>query len=619
MGFLESTFIAERILNLSLNSLCILLLGLILTRLFHHRAAPLRSGIILMVILILLALPIIKVTSLVPRTPSLKAVLPVAMLDSSKQPGTIFSLSSPITTDSFFVPPSSLSFGKKTTKKINSIFSSLQSDNVFIKILNGLGLIWILGSLFLLIRLFYGVFSLNKLKKGLVEICDKRILLILKEAEGSFTDHPSTRIFISRNILSPLAVGFFKPIVILPYDLYNKLNDSEIRGILLHELSHIHHKDQITGILQRLVIALHWWNPLIYTLSADFSCAREEISDNHVLLENDKKIYAECLINLAERTSLISRLPVYTGMASPHFPLKDRVQNILSEERIMETKLKRSAILMIGLIALFVLGAVAGHRLTFSPAKSSTETGSMNEGIPESTIEIKNVETSANVEPLPIPQEKKEKTDKEKSAEKKITKPKLIKKVEPVYPKEAKEAGIEGAVILEAVTDIKGKVVDAKIIKGEHEILNNAALDAVKLWEYQPFIINGKPIGLEFTVTMRFSLEDESKSVSTDEATSERVDIDVISLPEDIELTLKKEVKPIYPKEALEKLIQGNVLLEAVIDEEGNVVDISVLEGEHEVLNNAAIEAVKQWKYESYKIKIAQKVRYKIKIQFHVR
>jgi TonB family protein len=489
-------------------------------------------------------------------------------------------------------------------------------------------MIWILGSLVLLIKLFHGILSLGKIKKSLEEIHDNKILKILETAERSFTNHPRATACTSRKIHSPLAIGIFKPLIILPHGLYKKLNDSEIRGILLHELSHVYHKDQISGIMQRLASALHWWNPIVYALSADFSRAREEISDNHVLLENDKKEYAECLINLAERTSLFSRLPVSTGMASPHFPLRDRVKNILSKERIMETTLKKSTVWIIVLASLFILGITSGHRLIFAAAEKAIQEEPRSEKAKEvkpktapSPAPTAKAESLALGKTVPAPQEKSEKADKPKAAERIIVKPKLVKKVDPVYPDEAKKEGIEGVVVVEGLTDENGKVVDAKILKAAHELLNKAAVAAVKQWEYRPFIINGKPIPIEFTTTMRFKLDEKDETITSEEDVLSGFDANaVIDLPDDVELKLIKRVEPKYPREALKKLIGGKVVLEALIDKEGNVVDAKVIESEHGILNDAAIAAVKQWKYEPYKKNgVQKKIRYKITLNFKVR
>jgi TonB family protein len=476
-----------------------------------------------------------------------------------------------------------------------------------------------LGSFFLVIKLIYGMLSLKKFKKSLEEVQDQRILKILETAERSFTQHPRTAVLTSRKIFSPLAIGIFKPLIILPHGIHVKLNDNEIRGILLHELSHIYHKDQISGILQRIVSALHWWNPIVYALSAELSRAREEISDNHVLLENDKKEYAECLIDLAEKTSLTKRLPVFSGMASPHFLLRDRVMNILSKERTMETRLSKSTIGVIALISLFIIGATAGHRLTFAAAKANEATETMAEITVKPIKEVK-LEHDAKADRVRELQQTKEKADKKKDQERKIVKPKLMKKVDPVYPDEAREAGIEGTVMIEGLTDDKGKVVKTKILRGEHEILNNAAVAAVEQWVYEPFIINGKPIGVEFTVTLRFNLDDKDEAKTTSDTTTAGANVDVITLPEDVELKLVKRVEPEYPIDARKNLLGGTVLLEAIIDKQGNVLTVKVLEGEHEILNEAAIDAVKQWKYEPYeKEGEARKVRYRIELEFHVK
>jgi protein TonB len=83
--------------------------------------------------------------------------------------------------------------------------------------------------------------------------------------------------------------------------------------------------------------------------------------------------------------------------------------------------------------------------------------------------------------------------------------PRLIKEVKPIYPSMALRARIHGKVIVEAVTDIYGRVARARVING-HPLLNNAAREAVKKWIYQPYIIGGIPKPVVFVVTVTFSL-----------------------------------------------------------------------------------------------------------------
>jgi TonB family protein len=87
-----------------------------------------------------------------------------------------------------------------------------------------------------------------------------------------------------------------------------------------------------------------------------------------------------------------------------------------------------------------------------------------------------------------------------------IKQPKLIKRVEPVYPEEARQAQVQGIVILEATTDIYGRVASIKVLRSIPP-LDQAAIDAVRQWVYEPMIINGEPRGVIFTVTVTFELK----------------------------------------------------------------------------------------------------------------
>jgi TonB family protein len=84
--------------------------------------------------------------------------------------------------------------------------------------------------------------------------------------------------------------------------------------------------------------------------------------------------------------------------------------------------------------------------------------------------------------------------------------PKLIKKVEPIYPKAALLAHIQGRVIIEAVTDIYGRVIKTTLISG-HPLLKPAAVEAVKQWVCEPYIIDGNPRPVIFTVNVNFTLQ----------------------------------------------------------------------------------------------------------------
>lgn len=87
-----------------------------------------------------------------------------------------------------------------------------------------------------------------------------------------------------------------------------------------------------------------------------------------------------------------------------------------------------------------------------------------------------------------------------------VQKPKLLKKVQPQYPATCLKAHLQGTIIIEAVTDIYGRVIKARVITG-HPLFKNAAVEAVKKWVYEPYMINGIPKPVVFTVTVNFRLD----------------------------------------------------------------------------------------------------------------
>ncbi len=86
-----------------------------------------------------------------------------------------------------------------------------------------------------------------------------------------------------------------------------------------------------------------------------------------------------------------------------------------------------------------------------------------------------------------------------------IAPPTKVVHVNPVYPEEAKTAGIQGVVILEATVDGEGVPVDMRVLRSIPG-LDEAAMDAVRQWRYAPTLLNGAPVPVIMTVTINFTL-----------------------------------------------------------------------------------------------------------------
>lgn len=86
-----------------------------------------------------------------------------------------------------------------------------------------------------------------------------------------------------------------------------------------------------------------------------------------------------------------------------------------------------------------------------------------------------------------------------------IKEPRKLKNVSPEYPSIAKQARVQGVVILECNIGAQGKVTEVKVLRSI-PLLDNAALTAVRQWEYEPTLLNGTPVPVVMTVTVNFKL-----------------------------------------------------------------------------------------------------------------
>src|SRR3954470_3600909 len=164
--------------------------------------------------------------------------------------------------------------------------------------------------------------------------------------------------------------------------------------------------------------------------------------------------------------------------------------------------------------------------------------------------------------------------------------PVAIVHVNPVYPEEARRERVSGIVIVETVIDHTGAVRDIKVLKGLPNGLSEAAVDAVKQWVFKPATINGEAVDVVFNLTLNFKLDQKD----SDDAPL-RVGGDVRA-PVAIE-----KVEPVYTEEARKARISGIVIVEAIIGRDGIVKNVSVHKPLPFGLDQAAVDAVKQWKF----------------------
>lgn len=163
-----------------------------------------------------------------------------------------------------------------------------------------------------------------------------------------------------------------------------------------------------------------------------------------------------------------------------------------------------------------------------------------------------------------------------------IRPPLKTRDVRPVYPPLAMQARVSGLVLVEAQIGTNGAVEDARILKSV-PLLDQAALDAVRQWRFTPTLLNGRPVPVIVTLTVRFVLDSPDEVSDTVRNTGQGP-------------LVVKEVKPLYPLEALRSGAEGTVEVEITIGTDGKVQDSRILRSVP-MLDEAALDAARQWEF----------------------
>ena len=87
-----------------------------------------------------------------------------------------------------------------------------------------------------------------------------------------------------------------------------------------------------------------------------------------------------------------------------------------------------------------------------------------------------------------------------------IKAPVKVRHVSPAYPEDAQAAKVQGVVIMEARIERDGSVSRARVLKSI-PMLDDAAVEAVRQWEFTPTLMNGAPVPIMMTVTVNFTLQ----------------------------------------------------------------------------------------------------------------
>jgi bla regulator protein BlaR1 len=157
---------------------------------------------------------------------------------------------------------------------------------------------------------------------------------------------------LQRN-MEPGVFGIFRPVLLLPQGIEERLSPAQFEAIVAHELIHVRRRDNLTAAIHMAVEAVFWFYPLLWWIGRRLAEEREFACDEEVLLlRNDPDAYAEGIIN-ACRYYHESRLPCLTGITGAD--LRRRIERIVSASRASELNFPKRA-LVVFIVCMATLG-----------------------------------------------------------------------------------------------------------------------------------------------------------------------------------------------------------------------------------------------------------------------
>ncbi len=175
------------------------------------------------------------------------------------------------------------------------------------------------------------------------------------------------RALTSTALLEPAVFGIFRPVLLVPEGLLNRLSPKELHAIYTHELCHVRYRDNLAAAAHMLVEAMFWFHPLVWWLEKKLIEERERACDEEVLRSgNSPQEYAEGILAVC-KFCLASPMACAAGVSGAN--LKQRIETIMSERLGQKLNAPKKLLLAAaGAIAISVPVAIGGQQETFDVA-----------------------------------------------------------------------------------------------------------------------------------------------------------------------------------------------------------------------------------------------------------
>jgi TonB family protein len=303
--------------------------------------------------------------------------------------------------------------------------------------------LWLAGTVVVLLRLAVGFARVARLRRSALPSAEPGIM---------FAD-----------VEVPVATGLLSPRILLPHEAA-AWPAERLDAVLRHERAHLRRADLWTLLLSQLTSAVYWFHPLIWLVAAQLRVEQEQACDDAVLLSGfEPASYAEALLAAAQNLTSTEPMgcPMVTHKALTTKTFRSRIARLLSDGM---PRVSSSATLRFAAIAF------AGAVLTIGLVSAQDQDGAYKVGNG-------------------------------------VSQPHVTFHADPVYTTEARDAHIEGSVLLSVIIGTDGEAHSINVTKKLGGGLDEKAVEAVQKWRFQPGTKDGQPVNVRATIEVNFKLQ----------------------------------------------------------------------------------------------------------------
>jgi bla regulator protein blaR1 len=176
---------------------------------------------------------------------------------------------------------------------------------------------------------------------------------------------PHLPIRISATRIEPGVFGIFRPVLLLPEGIADRLTPPQVEAILAHELCHVRRRDNLTAAIHMVVETIFWFHPMVWWIRARLIDERERACDEEVLrMGNEAEVYAASILE-ACKLYLESPLVCVSGVTGSD--LKKRIEAIMANRHAVRVNFSKKLLLAVAAIGA-VMGPVAVGVLNAPPS-----------------------------------------------------------------------------------------------------------------------------------------------------------------------------------------------------------------------------------------------------------